>query len=83
MASEAFQEIVKDFPELVVKLAGLADAELLLDDSVRFAEKAEKAGVKVSLDVCPEMFYNWLMFGPVFPEAQRAIDRIGEFIRSF
>lgn len=83
MASEAFQEIVKDFPELVVKLAGLADAELLLDDSVRFAEKAEKAGVKVTLDVCPEMFHNWQMFGPVFPEAQRAIDRIGEFIRSF
>lgn len=61
----------------------VGDAELLLDDSVRFAEKAEKAGVKVKLEVWPEMFHNWQMFGPIFPEAQQAIDRIGEFIRSF
>jgi len=64
-------------------LMQVGDSELLLDDSVRFAEKAEKAGVKLTLEVCPEMFHNWQMFGPVFPEAQRAIDRIGEFIRSF
>jgi acetyl esterase/lipase len=64
-------------------LMQVGDAELLLDDSVRFAEKAEKAGVKVKLEVWPEMFHNWQMFGPVFPEAQQAIDRIGEFIRSF
>jgi acetyl esterase/lipase len=64
-------------------LMQVGDAELLLDDSVRFSEKAEKAGVKVKLEVCPEMFHNWQMFGPVFPEAQQAIDRIGEFIRSF
>jgi monoterpene epsilon-lactone hydrolase len=64
-------------------LMQVGDAELLLDDSVRFAEKAEKAGVEVTLEVWPEMFHIWQMFGPVFPEAQQAIDRIGEFIRSF
>ncbi len=64
-------------------LMQVGDAELLLDDSVRFAEKAEKAGVKVTLEVWPEMFHNWQMFGPLFPEAQQAIDQMGEFIRSF
>jgi acetyl esterase/lipase len=61
----------------------VGDAELLLDDSVRFAEKAEKAGVKVKLEVWPEMFHNWQLLAPLFPEAQQAIDRICEFIRSF
>ncbi len=61
----------------------VGDAELLLDDSVRFAEKAEKAGVKVTLEVCPEMFHNWQLMAPLFPEAQQAVDRICEFIRSF
>jgi acetyl esterase/lipase len=64
-------------------LMQVGDTELLLDDSVRFAEKAEKSGVKVTLEVWPEMFHNWQMFGPLFPEAQQAIDQIGEFIRSF
>lgn len=61
----------------------VGDAELLLDDSVRFAEKAEKAGVKVKLEVWPEMFHNWQLMAPLFPEAQQAVDRICEFIRSF
>jgi monoterpene epsilon-lactone hydrolase len=61
----------------------VGDAELLLDDSVRFAEKAEKAGVTVKLEVWPEMFHNWQLLAPLFPEAQQAIDRICEFIRSF
>ena len=63
-------------------LMQVGDAELLLDDSVRFAEKAKKAGVKVTLEVWPEMFHVWQLFGPAFPEAQQAIDRIGEYIRA-
>ena len=61
----------------------VGDAELLLDDSVRFAEKAKKAGVNVKLEVWPEMFHNWQLMAPLFPEAQKAVDRICEFIRSF
>ena len=64
-------------------LMQVGDAELLLDDSVRFAEKAERAGVNVKLEVWPEMFHNWQLLAPLFPEAQQAIDRICEFIGSF
>ena len=61
----------------------VGDAELLLDDSVRFAEKAEKVGVNVKLEVWPEMFHNWQLLAPLFSEAQQAVDRICEFLRSF
>ena len=64
-------------------LMQVGDAELLLDDTLRFAEKAEEAGVNVTLEVYPEMFHIWQVFGPLFPEAQKAIGRIGEFIASF
>lgn len=64
-------------------LMQVGDAELLLDDSIRFAEKAKKARVNVTLEVYPEMFHIWQMFGPIFPEAQQAIDGIGKFIASF
>ena len=72
-----------DLTNLPPLLMQVGDAEILLDDTVRFAEKAEKAGVKVTLEVWPEMIHVWQSMAPLFPEAQQAVDRIGEFIRSF
>jgi acetyl esterase/lipase len=72
-----------DLSNLPPLLMQVGDAEILLDDTVRFAEKAEKAGVKVTLEVWPEMIHVWQQMAPLFPEAQQAVDRIGEFIRSF
>ena len=64
-------------------LIQVGDYEVLLNDSTRLAEKAKSAGVDVKLEVEPEMFHNFQHFAPLFPEAQQAIDRIGEFIRAF
>jgi monoterpene epsilon-lactone hydrolase len=72
-----------DLSNLPPLLMQVGDAEILLDDTVRFAEKAEKAGTKVTLEVWPEMIHVWQSMAPLFPEAQQAVDRIGEFIRSF
>jgi acetyl esterase/lipase len=68
------------FPPLLIQVG---DNEILLDDSIRLAEKAKSAGVDIKLEVEPEMFHNFQIFAPFLPKAQRAIDRIGEFIRSF
>ena len=68
------------FPPLLIQVG---DYEVLLNDSTRLAEKAKSAGVDVELEVEPEMFHNFQHFAPLFPEAQQAIDRIGEFIRAF
>jgi monoterpene epsilon-lactone hydrolase len=47
--------------------------EILLDDSVRFAEKAENAGVEVTLHVEPAMYHAWAAVIPRHPASRRAI----------
>jgi acetyl esterase/lipase len=71
-----------DYAGLPPLLMQVGDAEVLLDDTTRVAERAQAAGVDVTSEVWPEMFHVWHMFAPLFPEGQQAIDRIGEFIRA-
>ena len=73
---------------LQVDLTGLPPAlvlvgtwETLLSDSTRLVEKAESAGVDVTLEQWDEMIHVWPIYAPVLPEGQQAIDRIGEFVR--
>jgi phosphinothricin tripeptide acetyl hydrolase len=56
--------------------------EVLLDDARQLAARARAAGVEATLDVWPEMIHVWHWFLGMLGEAQRAVDRIGEFIRS-
>jgi len=62
-------------------LIHVGDAEALLDDSKRLAERAKAAGVDVTLEVWPEMPHVWHLFAHFLPEGQQAIDRAGEFVR--
>ena len=55
--------------------------EVLLDDSIRFAERARKAGVEVELDVWPEMLHVWPFFATFLPEGREAFARAGKFVR--
>ena len=70
-----------DYRGLPPLLFQVGDAEVLLDDSTRAAEKARRAGVDVTLEVWPEMPHVWHAFAPFLPEATQAIERIGAFIR--
>ncbi len=63
-------------------LLQVGDHEILLDDSLRFGEKASAAGVQVSIVVWPEMFHVFQLFTPFLPEARRAVEQIAAFIRS-
>jgi len=58
------------------------EAEVLIDDSIRFAEAAKGAGVDVTLDLWPDMPHVFQGFAPFLPEAQQAIDKMGEFLKS-
>lgn len=60
----------------------VGDAECLLDDSVRLAEKAEAAGVGVDLRVWPGMVHVFPMFCEQLPEGVEAIERLGAFVRA-
>jgi acetyl esterase/lipase len=55
--------------------------ETLLDDATRVAEKARAAGVKVDLDVFPEMQHVFQSAAGNIPEADEAIQRIGAWLR--
>ena len=70
-----------DYRGLPPILLQVGDAEILLDDSTRVAEKAKAAGVKVDLEVWPEMVHVWHVYAKLLPEAQQAIDRMGQYIQ--
>ena len=62
-------------------LLHVGTAETLLDDAVRFAERAREAGVDVTLETWDDMIHVWHIFAPMLPEGQQAIERVGEFLR--
>ena len=56
--------------------------EILLDDSVRMAERMRAAGCQVELEIWPRMPHTWQVWARVLPEARVAIERIGAFVQS-
>ncbi len=56
--------------------------EILLDDSVRLADRMRAAGCEVELEIWPRMPHVWQVWARVMPEARQAIERIGDFVRS-
>lgn len=74
--------IYGEYSGLPPLLIHVGDAEVLLDDSVRVAERAKAAGVNVTLEVWDEMPHVFHAFTGLLPEADRAIAEIGEFLKS-
>ncbi len=68
---------LQGLPPLFIQTGG---RELLHTEAMQIAEKGEKQGVSVTLDVWPEMLHSWQLFAPRFPEAQEALERAGEFV---
>ena len=71
-----------DLAGLPPLLIQVGTAETLLDDSTRLAERARKAGVKVTLEPWENMIHVWQLFAPMLEEGQQAIEKIGGFIRA-
>lgn len=55
--------------------------EVLLDDSVRFAEKARAAGVEVDFRLADAVPHVWQNFAPFMPEARVSLAEAAGFIR--
>ena len=77
-ASPLYAELA-GLPPLLVQVG---DAEILLDDSTRVAERARAAGVDVTLEVWPEMIHVWHSLSGILPEGKQAIERVGAFVRA-
>jgi len=70
---------LRGLPPLLIYTGG---NETLRDDSVRFAAKAEAAGVNTRLVVGQGLFHCYPAMAPLFPEAQAALEDISKFIRT-
>lgn len=68
---------LKGLPPILLFVGG---DELMRDDSVRFAENAESAGVEVSLTIGQGLFHCYPACAPLFPEATQALEKIQAFI---
>ncbi len=70
-----------DMAGLPPLLIQVGTVETLLDDSTRFAAKAQAAGVDARLERWEEMFHVWQRYAPQLPEARQAIEHVGAFVK--
>jgi monoterpene epsilon-lactone hydrolase len=70
-----------DLRGLPPTLIQVGNNEILLSDSTRLEEKLKAAGVDTRLEVWDGMWHVFQVFAPWVPEANRAIRKIGQFIR--
>ncbi len=69
-----------DLKELPPILLHVGEDEVLLDDSVRMAERVRAAGGEAALVVWKGMWHVFQVFAPFIPEAGQSIRQIGEFV---
>lgn len=80
LTSPKVSPVFGDFTGLPPLLFHVSAAEILLDDSLRAAERARAAGVACEVEVFEEMPHVWHLIR-FLPEADRALRRIGAFAR--
>lgn len=64
-------------PPMLVQWGG---AEVLRDQIQRFVERARAAGVDTTAREWEETFHDWMLLGPLVPEAGEAVEQIAEFL---
>lgn len=57
--------------------------EILRDDSIRYVEEAEAAGVDVTLVVGEGLFHCYPICAPIFPEATEAMAELCDFMKTY
>ena len=67
-----------DFPPMLIQVGS---EEILLDDALQVAERANAEGVDVTLKVWPGMWHVWHATGTWLPESREALAEIGQFVR--
>ena len=73
--------IMGDLSGLPDILIQVGSAEIMLDNSTRFYEKAKKANVNAKLEIWENMFHGWHSNAHILKDAENAIKKIGEFCK--
>ena len=68
------------FTNLPRTLILVGEDEILLDDSRLFAQKAKQSGVDIEIDIWPNMFHDWWLFGSFIPETKQVLDKAANWI---
>lgn len=71
-----------DLTGLPPLLVMVGEAEILLDDAVRFSNKAEFYGIDSTLVIAEKMIHCWPLFAPILPEGQQAVEYIGKYAQT-
>ncbi len=74
--------IYGDFTGLPRTLILVGDQEILLDDSRIVGERARAAGSDFTVDIWPNMFHDWWLFGSILPESKKCLCRVSDWIQS-
>ena len=67
------------FPPLLIQVGS---EEILLDDSILFAEKAKADGADVTLKIWDGMWHVWQALGDLLPENKKTFEEIGQFVQN-
>ena len=78
LASPLYADL-HDLPPMLIQVGS---AETLLDDAVRLARAAGAAGVRVNLEVWPDMIHAWALFYQQLAAGRRALRSVGAFVQS-
>ena len=81
-ADARISPIFADLSGLPPMLIQVGSEEVLLDDSLRLAQFAERAGVVVDCHVYESMWHNFQMLNALLKTADDALEEIGQFIKS-
>lgn len=77
--SPKLSPLAADLNQLPPLLIQVGSEEILLDDSVRLAEKAKKSGVQVELQIWEKMQHVWHYTFPLLKDGRIAISEIASF----
>jgi len=75
-ASPIFHSL-ENLPPIYIQVG---EEEILLDDSVRFAEKAKLEGVEIRLEIFAKKFHVFNAFWRILPRAREANKKLGIFL---
>jgi len=76
LASPIFADLT-GLPPVLLQAGG---DEALRDDSIRFGEAADAAGVDVTVECWEAMMHVWQMLAPRLPEAEAALSSIADWV---
>lgn len=71
-----------DLTNLPPMLIQVGSCELLIDDIIKFSDKAKKSGIDIELQIWKDMIHGWHMFSSIIEDGTQATNAIVEYICS-